>query len=67
MTPDPGAPGPVPEPSLTGLVGSALSAFLTTLVIGAINGALTLTGLGGLVSFMVGATGFGAVLENWLA
>lgn len=37
------------------------------LVVGAaINGGLALTGIGGIVSFAVGATGFGAVLKNWL-
>lgn len=37
------------------------------LVIGAgINGALTLTGIGGLLSFCVGAAGFGAVLQAYL-
>jgi hypothetical protein len=37
------------------------------LLIGAgINGLLTLTGIGGLVSFGAGATGFGAVLRTYL-
>lgn len=37
------------------------------LVVGAaINGALVLTGIGGLVSFVIGAAGFGAVLSGWL-
>lgn len=30
-----------------------------------INGALALSGVGGIVSFCVGATGFGAVLRDW--
>jgi hypothetical protein len=30
------------------------------------NGALTLTGIGGIVSFCVGAAGFGAVLKDYL-
>jgi hypothetical protein len=36
------------------------------LVAAAINGGLTLTAVGGLISFCVGATGFGAVLRDWL-
>lgn len=37
------------------------------LLVGAgINGLLTLTGIGGLLSFAVGAAGFGAVLRDWL-
>jgi len=37
------------------------------LVVGAgINGALTLTGLGGIVTFAIGAAGFGAVLRDYL-
>ena len=36
------------------------------LVAAAINGGLTLTAVGGLVSFCVGAVGFGAVLRDWL-
>lgn len=37
------------------------------LVIGAaINGALVVTGIGGLLSFVIGAAGFGAVLSGWL-
>lgn len=36
------------------------------LVAAAINGGLTLTGIGGLVAFAIGATGFGAVLRDWL-
>ena len=36
------------------------------LLVGAgINGALALTGIGGIVAFGIGATGFGAVLRNW--
>lgn len=31
-----------------------------------INGALTLTGVGGLVAFCIGAAGFGTVLRSWL-
>lgn len=42
--------------------------WLTPLVVGAgINGAVTLTGVGGVVSFCVGAAGFGAILRDWLA
>jgi len=38
------------------------------LVVGAgINGALTLTGIGGIVTFAVGAAGFGAVLRDFLS
>ncbi|QLD87901.1 hypothetical protein HWV07_02145 [Natronomonas salina] len=41
--------------------------WLKPLVVGAaINGALALTGIGGLVSFAVGAAGFGAVLKQYL-
>jgi hypothetical protein len=36
------------------------------LVAAALNGALTLTGIGGLVAFGIGAAGFGAVLRDWL-
>jgi hypothetical protein len=36
-------------------------------VAAALNGALALTGIGGLVAFGVGATGFGAILRGWLA
>lgn len=36
------------------------------LVAGALNGGLVLTGVGGLVAFVVGAAGFGAVLEDRL-
>lgn len=42
--------------------------WLKPLVVAAVlNGGLTLTGVGGLVSFCVGAVGFGAVLRDWLA
>jgi hypothetical protein len=42
--------------------------WLVPLVVAAsINGAVTLTGIGGIVSFCVGAAGFGAILRNWLA
>jgi hypothetical protein len=37
------------------------------LVAATINGVLALTGIGGLVSFVVGAIGFGAVLRNGFA
>jgi len=33
---------------------------------GAVNGVLALTAVGGIVSFAVGAAGFGAVLRDWL-
>lgn len=36
------------------------------LVGAALNGGLTLTGIGGIVSFCVGAAGFGAVLRDYL-
>jgi len=46
------------------LVGSD-DGWLVPLVVAAlINGALALTGIGGIVSFAVGATGFGAVLRD---
>lgn len=35
-------------------------------VAGALNGGLTLTGIGGLVAFCIGAAGFGAVLREYL-
>ena len=37
------------------------------LVAAAINGALALTGIGGLLSVIIGATGFGAVVRSWLS
>jgi hypothetical protein len=47
------------------LVGSE-DGWLKPLVVGAlINGGLALTGIGGLVSFAVGAVGFGAVIRDW--
>jgi hypothetical protein len=36
-------------------------------VAAAIDGGLTLTGIGGLVALCIGAAGFGAVLRDWLA
>lgn len=36
------------------------------LVAAALNGGLALTGIGGIVSFAVGAAGFGAVLKPWI-
>lgn len=36
------------------------------LVAAALNGLLVLTGVGGIVSFAIGAAGFGAVLRDWL-
>jgi hypothetical protein len=36
------------------------------LVGAAINGGLTLTGIGGIVTFGIGAAGFGAVLRDFL-
>ncbi|AQL44427.1 hypothetical protein BV210_01205 [Halorientalis sp. IM1011] len=36
------------------------------LLAGALNGGLTLTGIGGLVAFCIGAAGFGAVLRDYL-
>ena len=42
--------------------------WLRPLLVGAgINGLLTLTGIGGLIAFGIGATGFGAVLRHWLS
>lgn len=41
--------------------------WLTPLLLAAgMNGALTLTGIGGLVAFCIGAAGFGAVLRDYL-
>jgi hypothetical protein len=40
--------------------------WLKPLLVGAlINGGLALTGIGGLISFAVGAAGFGALLRDW--
>ncbi len=36
------------------------------LVAAAINGALALTGIGGIVSFLIGAVGFGAILRDYI-
>lgn len=42
--------------------------WLKPLLVGAaINGVLALTGIGGLLGFLIGAAGFGAVLRDWLA
>jgi hypothetical protein len=48
------------------LIGHGDSWALPLLVAAVINGGLTLTGVGGLVSFGVGATGFGAVIRGYL-
>jgi len=41
--------------------------WLKPLAVGAgVNGALALTAVGGVLSFAVGAAGFGAVLRDWL-
>lgn len=41
--------------------------WLKPLLLGAaLNGGLTLTGIGGIITFCIGAAGFGAVLSNWL-
>lgn len=48
------------------LVGRADGWLKPLLVAALINGGLTLTGIGGLVSFAVGAAGFGALLRDWL-
>jgi len=48
------------------LVGRA-DGWAKPLVVGAaINGALTLTGVGGILTFAIGAAGFGAVLRDFL-
>jgi hypothetical protein len=47
------------------IVGHDAGWFRPLLVGSAINGILVLTGIGGLVSFVVGAAGFGAVLRGW--
>lgn len=49
------------------LVGRADGWAKPLVVAAAINGALALTGVGGIVSFFVGAAGFGAVLRSALA
>ncbi|MCU4719611.1 hypothetical protein [Halapricum hydrolyticum] len=48
------------------LVGHDDGWFLTLVIAAGINGGLALTGIGGLVSFFVGAVGFGTVLRNLL-
>lgn len=48
------------------LVGHDDGWFTPLLVGSAINGVLVLTGIGGLVSFVIGAAGFGAVLRGWI-
>lgn len=40
--------------------------WFAALVVAAINGGLALTGIGGIVSFCVGAAGSGAVIRDWL-
>jgi len=49
------------------LVGDEDGWFKPLLVGAAINGALTFTGVGGIISFVVGATGFGAILKDRFA
>jgi hypothetical protein len=49
------------------LIGHADGWLKPLLVASVINGGLALTGVGGLVSFAVGAAGFGAVLRGYLA
>lgn len=49
------------------LVGRVNGLFRPLLVGSAINGVLVLTGIGGLISFVIGAAGFGAVLRSWLS
>jgi len=47
------------------LVGSD-DGWLKPLALGAvINGALTLTGIGAIIAFCIGAAGFGAILRDW--
>jgi hypothetical protein len=47
--------------------GDSTEEWLKPLAVGAaINGGLALTGIGGLVSFCIGAAGFGAILRDWL-
>jgi hypothetical protein len=48
------------------LLGSDDGWLKPLLVAGALNGGLTLTGIGGLVAFCIGAAGFGAVLQDYL-
>ncbi|NHN48230.1 hypothetical protein G9464_11535 [Halostella sp. JP-L12] len=48
------------------LVGHEDGWLVPLIVAAAINGGLTLTGVGGLVALCVGAAGFGAVLRDWL-
>jgi len=49
------------------LVGHADGWTTPLVAAAALNGALALTGIGGLVAFGLGATGFGAILRDWLA
>lgn len=48
------------------IVGHEEGWLVPLLVAGGINGGLTLTGVGGIVSFCVGAAGFGAILRDYL-
>ncbi|NHN43069.1 hypothetical protein G9C85_15740 [Halorubellus sp. JP-L1] len=48
------------------LLGADESDMVLLVAAAAMNGVLTLTGIGGLVSFLVGATGFGALLRDRL-
>ncbi|WP_256300119.1 hypothetical protein [Haloarchaeobius salinus] len=49
------------------LVKPAPDEWLVPLLVAAgLNGLLVLTGIGGIVSFCIGAAGFGAVLRDWL-
>lgn len=48
------------------LVGHDDGWLLALVVAAAMNGGLALTGVGGIVSFCVGAAGFGAVMRGWL-
>jgi hypothetical protein len=49
-----------------GLVDPSKGWLKPLLLAAAFNGGLTLTGVGGIVAFCIGAAGFGAVLSDWL-
>jgi len=48
------------------ILGERESWVVPLLLAAAMNGLLALTGIGGLISFAVGAAGFGTVLRTWL-
>ena len=49
------------------LVGREEGWLKPLLVAAGLSGLLVVTGIGGLIAFAIGATGFGAILRSWLA